>query len=344
MSHATNGDLPLVEIHRPADGPPGNNTPPVAWEGRKCEWLTVVWEWIQNIFAIIFRYEGSFDKQKFDLETLQGRFKKGPAPLKQASETVPTLPLMNLGSLCYLNSTLQLIARLDIFDNAFASREGDDPNTAALRAHLGEIIHRMRHGTDETRITRDQLVALYTLVRAVVPDWANRSRYAQQDAEEFLRGLAEALGVQLQDLLGVDVNDISLESAPIINVTVNGREREPLSELGVKIDRTSRAVLSQLPSLVFLKVNRMDDSGRKMGTAINIAEQGEALPGYTPVAALLQRGSDNAGHYTAATWLDSRVVKYDDSKTPQEVAVDDIASDVVFIAFKRNSPAGQMPV
>lgn len=175
----------------------GSDSDSVCWLGR-------CWRWIQekiinpilNFFASMCQTEKVLEMRPLQTDPLQE-----PEELKEASESMISKPLPNLGSTCYVNASLQLIARLNFFNamlttpivdnDAYTDIERDlIKYREELRSHLCAIIHKMRGGDPDSSISREMMETLYTLLRKA--GW-NKNKYAQQDAHEFLNNLCDIL-------------------------------------------------------------------------------------------------------------------------------------------------------
>jgi len=125
--------------------------------------------------------------------------------LPKACDSTMSRPLTNLGSTCYLNALLQLIARFSCFDEMLTrpieiSDAGASPEQAvikkqqqALQHRLRKIIAFMRKPENLDPIPRGDLEILYQLLQ--INGWHHLPT-SQQDPLELLTFLQDTLGAQ----------------------------------------------------------------------------------------------------------------------------------------------------
>jgi ubiquitin C-terminal hydrolase len=115
--------------------------------------------------------------------------------LPKASDDIISKTLTNIGNTCYLNSLLQMIARLSFFDEMLTKEiqtNVNDDYKVALQSHLRTIVGKMRTPPYTENIEDKDLTTLFHLLQ--VNGWHKRLG-AQQDPHELLITLRRALEV-----------------------------------------------------------------------------------------------------------------------------------------------------
>lgn len=201
--------------------------------GRIWKWIVeTIFEPISCFFQKLFCSQSEiFDPLSFSLESIQEEvlMPVEHLPLPDAKVLQQTLP--NIGSTCYMNATLQMIARSQFFDVLFET-EPKDPNQQALQTHLKAIICRMRLGGSAENVTHANLRTLFVLCQA--NGWYRMAinRFTEGDSFEFLDFLTRLfdLSIPCQSVDSSSLTDPARDTLILIKnrVSYDPRIRESI--------------------------------------------------------------------------------------------------------------------
>lgn len=164
-------------------------------------WLGRCWAWIQlqifdpiiQLFCSIFSFCFPPPIPLSINSNIRLTILNAPECLATASANLISKPLVNLGATCYLNALLQMIARLNGFNNLLITplplETAYLENKQLLKGHLAAIIHIMR-SPDNATVSIQHLKTLFHLLQ--VCGWRHQPT-VPQDPQELLMFLRRVL-------------------------------------------------------------------------------------------------------------------------------------------------------
>jgi ubiquitin C-terminal hydrolase len=302
--------------------------PNTTYLGRACMWITDnLIKPIENLVNFIFNRFNDFNLSTFSLDSIRSKL-LSVDQVVSATHLFVHSPLVNLGSTCYMNSCLQILASCNTFNELFTKKiEDSDPSRLekkqSLQSHLAALINKLRSANPSETISYDNLKTLFTLCQAL--GWHTRAKNAsiQADAEEFL--------TFLQDVFDFDSDDIYT-----LTFALEMGKNETLSDQVVSYFDKNKECFAQKksPSFLIVKQSRsIYEGGRllKVDSLVDVPTEfslqtfncpdsnEDNCASYQLEAAICHHSKYSiSGHYTAiGRYSDQFYIKYNDNKLPK---------------------------
>lgn len=303
---------------------------------------------IQTLVNYLFNYFDIFNPSTFRLNTFSPlSFRK--INVINTQDHITHAPLVNLGSTCYINSCLNLIAKSNNFNTLFTKELADSNENNldirnALQSNLSNLINKIRMGISFSNISYNELKRFFTLCQAA--GWHQQAKTAciQSDASEFLEFLINALEFDSMHYQRFTKQVDNENNKPLIDYLVpsNGNycddsptdfhQSQPTPLIIVNLSRAifSRTLgTTRATSRVHLPTTiKFDQNDPKVSFNDQTYKLIGAISHYSKHA--------SGGHYYAITALnDQKFVKYDDNKQPQLLeSLEDIESTCTTLLFE----------
>jgi len=276
--------------------------------------IVKVWTWIKeailDCIRLIFQSFGSCCSTttiplSID-ESIRDQIAPAPSNLAAASEEVVSKKLSNLGNTCYLNATLQMIARVNAFNDMLTTplpRPANDglthdqfqsavtrwENKQALQAHLSSIIHEMRTPDGSDTVSSQRLKVLFHLLQ--VCGW-RKHIWQQQDPHELLlciKGIFNSESLPNTQLRTVSKYSYQIDGEERSHLS---RQEEQLTELSLAlpVDRELKVTTDckDMESLIshYLKEEDLEDF-RPLGDGTPAVDTKKSLHFLSPAPELI---------------------------------------------------------